>query len=68
LDFSSLKAFDRHLVADKLRARTKWNAYPLRCLDTAELEQAGMDLDSRGRWQIAISEAEQVRLADLRAA
>jgi hypothetical protein len=37
-------------------------------LDTNELEQAGMELDSRGRWQIAISEAEQARLADLRAA
>jgi hypothetical protein len=40
----------------------------MRCLDANELEQAGMELDSRGRWHFALTEHERARLAELRAA
>lgn len=71
-DFSSVAAFDRH--------RTGTHEYTFlegielgredgrRCMDPDEMLEAGMEVDSRGRWRIALSEADQTRLAALGAA
>jgi hypothetical protein len=72
-DFASLAAFDRH--------RTGVHAYTYseglrrdppvddgrRCLDAAEMREAGMEGDARGRWRIA-ADAVRVRQAFTRMA
>jgi hypothetical protein len=70
-DFASVAAFDRH--------RTGTHEYTLseglrfeppvedgrRCMDVDEMLEAGMEVDPRGRWRIALTEADQARLATL---
>jgi hypothetical protein len=70
-DFASVAAFDRH--------RTGVHDYTFpeglrmdppredgrRCLDPEELLEAGMGIDPRGRWRVALSEDAQNRLKQL---
>jgi hypothetical protein len=54
-DFASIGAHYAHLTPDDIAIPTDWNPAPVRCLDEAELEAAGMSLDSRGRWQLVVT-------------
>jgi hypothetical protein len=51
-DFASVRAFDRH--------RTGSHEHGRRCLEADEMRAAGLELDSRGRWQL-LAEAEATR-------
>ena len=65
-DFASVTAFDKH--------RLGTYAYPWgpdredgrRCLIGDELTEAGMELDPRGRWRIALTDERRAELAALR--
>ena len=61
LDFSSLGAFDRHRVG---KHELDWPEHPdgRRCMDESEMIEAGMEVDSRGRWRVAVSEDDRRRL------
>jgi hypothetical protein len=72
LDFASVGAFDKHRVGK--HAYTFREGLRLeppredgrRCLDEAEMREAGMELDRRGRWCIA-ADVERVRAFRIRA-
>lgn len=68
-DFASVSAFDRHHVGSHEYTYTQGLRLDppaedgRRCLlDEAELLEAGMELDPRGRWRIA-ADAERIRRA-----
>jgi hypothetical protein len=64
-DFSSVTAFDRHRV--RVHAYT-WSSHRedgRRCLIGDELPEAGMELDERGHWRIALTDSERDRLQGL---
>jgi hypothetical protein len=74
-DFASLEAFDRHRVGAHGPGEFTGNpadwTYALgrRCLDSEELEAAGLRQDDRGPWFDAVKrEANRERLAGLRRA
>ena len=59
-DFASVRAFDRHRVG---RHDVLWsldNEGGRRCLDSVEMEAAGMAPGGRRRWEI-VAEAERAR-------
>ena len=63
--FASVTAFDRHRVG---RHEHVWSAERedgRRCLDEDELRDAGMELDPRGRWRVALTQETQERLRSL---
>jgi hypothetical protein len=60
LDFASVAAFDRHRVG-------RHDPDERRCLDLPEILAAGMELDSRGRYRIQLTAADQERLSALKA-
>jgi hypothetical protein len=64
-DFASVSAFDRHRTGDH---ELDFPEHPdgRRCRDDREMREVGMELDSSGRWRIALSEADRERLAGLR--
>lgn len=73
-DFASVAAFDRHRtgVHDYTLAEGLRFEPPVedgrRCMAPDEMLDHGMEVDGRGRWRIAISEADQKRLAALTSA
>jgi hypothetical protein len=61
LDFASLEAFDKHRVG----RHSQSGPHRRRCLTLTEMHAAGMELDPRGRWRIALSDTERTRLQQL---
>jgi hypothetical protein len=68
-DFASLEAFDKHRVGTHGYTHEEGLAHGAqdgrRCLTHFELPGAGLELDRRGRWRMALSEAERTRLNHL---
>jgi len=61
-DFSSLSAFDRHRVGSHEQV---WSLDALdgrRCMAVDEMVENRMELDPRGRWRVAMSDADRQRL------
>jgi hypothetical protein len=58
-DFSSVAAFDRHRVGS-------FDPFDRRCMDETEMLVAGMEVDERGRWRIALSDEDRERLRALK--
>jgi hypothetical protein len=71
-DFASVGAFDRHRIG--VHAYTFQEGQRLdppredgrRCMSASEMQAAGMEVDPRGRWRIALSTADQNRLRSLK--
>ena len=70
-DFASVAAFDRHRTGthEYLFAEGRQLEPPAedgrRRMAPEEMLEHGMELDPRGRWRIALSQAEQARLEGL---
>ncbi len=64
-DFSSVTAFDRHRVGAYAYPWNPDREDGRRCLVAGELIDAGMELDSRGRWRIALTDAKRSELTAL---
>jgi hypothetical protein len=60
-DFASLTAFDKHRVGVHEYTWSPDREDGRRCLIGDELLDAGMELDSKGRWRIALTDAERAR-------
>jgi hypothetical protein len=58
LDFASVTAFDKHRVG-------KHDPDERRCLDVAEILNAGMELDPRGRYRLILTDAKREALSAL---
>jgi hypothetical protein len=58
-DFASVSAFDRHRVGT-------FEPNDRRCMDDREMLAAGMEVDERGRWRIALTDADRERLQALK--
>jgi hypothetical protein len=69
LDFASVEAFNKHRVGTHEYTHDEGLAVGRpdgrRCLAPTELSAAGMELDPRGRWRMALSDAERTRLQQL---
>jgi hypothetical protein len=58
-DFSSVAAFDKHRTGTHAYTFAEGLAFDIpredgrRCMDGAEMADAGMEVDGRGRWRIA---------------
>jgi hypothetical protein len=70
-DFASVAAFDRHRTGthdytfqEGLRLESPVED-GRRCLHPEEMLGHGMEVDRRGRWRIAVTEADKARLAAL---
>ena len=64
-DFSSVTAFDRHRVGNYAYPWSPEREDGRRCLIGDELLEVGMELDPRGRWRVALTDAERTRLQGL---
>jgi hypothetical protein len=64
-DFAGVSAFDKHRVGVHAYSWSLEHPDGRRCLIGEELLEAGMELDTRGRWRIAVSDAEVARLQGL---
>jgi hypothetical protein len=65
-DFASVAAFDKHRVGVYAYPWSPERDDGRRCLIGDELLDAGMELDPRGRWRIALTDSERSRIAGLR--
>ena len=64
-DFASLAAFDKHRVGAYAYPWSPEHEDGRRCLIGDELTEAGMELDPRGRWRIALTDEKRSELAAL---
>jgi hypothetical protein len=60
-DFASVAAFDRHRVGTYAYAWSPEREDGRRCLIGDELLEAGLELDPKGRWRTALTDAERER-------
>jgi hypothetical protein len=52
LDFASVSAFDRHRTGSQDYDFSIDHLDGRRCMDEGEMQEAGMELDHRGRWAL----------------
>jgi hypothetical protein len=64
-DFASLAAFDKHRVGVHEYMWSTDLPDGRRCLRESELLDAGLEIDSRGRWRIALTDTDRARLRGL---
>jgi hypothetical protein len=64
-ELASLTAFDRHRVGEHAYTWSMEHPEGRRCLVNDELLDAGMELDSRPRWRMALSDDKRSELAAL---
>ncbi len=69
LDFASVEAFDKHRRGTHEYTHQEGVAVGKTdgrlCLTHTEIPAAGMELDPRGRWRIALTDTERTRLQQL---
>jgi hypothetical protein len=66
-DFAGLSAFDRHRVGTHGYRWSPDREDGRRCLIGDELLEAGMELDSKGRWRIVLTDEKRSELLSLSA-
>jgi hypothetical protein len=66
-DFASLAAFDKHRTGVHEYLWSTDLPDGRRCLRESELLEVGMELDSKGRWRMAMTDARLASLQGLRA-
>jgi hypothetical protein len=64
-DFASLAAFDKHRTGVHEYLWSTNLPDGRRCLRESELLEVGMELDSRGRWRIALTDEKRAELVVL---
>jgi hypothetical protein len=67
IDFASLSAFDKHRTGVHESSWSLEHPGGRRCLIGDELLGAGMELDPKGRWRIALTDEKRAELAALSA-
>ena len=65
-DFASVAAFDKHRVGVYAYPWSPDREDGRRCLIGDELTEAGMELDPRGRWRVALTNEKRAALIVLR--